>query len=259
MHRTARLAALAAPFALSGCFFTGLASHVSTSYAVRRPVHQRLSAAGLQQLQVADVAGRIAIVAWPRPIVDVQALVHGAAPADLAQTHVVITRSGGDLSVRTHYDNAPFTNRQGAAVDYTIHVPAALAIHVANVSGPISLEGVSGGAHVADVDGDIRVDGSGGSTHLATTAGDISLSMPHFGAGDSIDAATVSGSITVRLARNAGAKVHATSISGRFSSDFPIRSHAQNAGTDVNAAFGSGSGSVHLSTISGNIAIDALR
>lgn len=228
--------ALLAAFSLAGCI--DASSFASHNVEVR--FHRSLAAAGAAQVNVTNVAGSIAVTAWDRPDVDVSAVIYGADKNSVARTHVVATRNGSVIAVKTQYDNNDsfFGNRNGGEVDYVIRVPKRLSVSVTNVSGPTTLNGLAGNVDATEVSG--RLDAS-----LGQLAGARNVHM-----------SAISGRITVRIKRNSDARVNASTISGAVDLFFPSDTHEGMVGNSATGRIGKGSASMTLHTVSGPIAVE---
>ncbi len=232
---TAKLLALLATLSLTGCVDVG----TFASHNVEVRFHRSLPAAGVTLVQVVDVAGSIKVDSWNRPDVDISALEYGSDQSSIDRTHINAGRSGSQIAVETRYDSSGgiFGNHNGAEVDYTIHVPKSMSVSVTNVSGPTALSALGGNVDATEVSG--RLDASLG--RLAGTR--------------NIHISAVSGRITVRIARNSDARVHASTISGDVNLFFPANIHHGFVGNAASGAIGKGAASMNLHTVSGGIAV----
>ncbi len=227
---------LLAALSLAGC----IDSTTFASHNVEVRFHRALPAAGVTQLSVVNVAGSITVTGWNRPGIDVSALEYGADQAAIDRTHIVAGSSGSTALVKTQYDNSGsiFGNHNGAEVDYTIHVPKSIAVSVTNVSGPTTLTAIGGNVDATEVSG--RLDAS-----LGALSGTRNVHMT-----------TISGRITVRIARNSSARVDASTISGGVSLFFPSNIRQGVVGNSASGRIGNGTSSMTLHTVSGPIAVE---
>lgn len=214
------------------------------------------------RLSVSNVSGTVAVRAWGRQQIRVE--------AEYDRARVEVDEGPGRVSVRT------VSRRGDAEVDYTITVPNNTTVEVNAVSSDVDVSGVCGGAHLNSVSGDVRlVCGSGdvaaqsvsgdvsvssirGPLEVGSTSGDVAVTgvrgdvSAHSVSGDlslndvdgrDVGAETVSGEIifsgrmadngryrfeshsgdvTVRAAGGLNATINVSTFSGDFESDFPI-------------------------------------
>ena len=230
---TARFSALLAALSLAGCGYSTFGGH---NVEVR--LHRTLPATGVTHVNVANISGSIVIHGWNKPDVDVSALESGSGQDAIDRTHVTIERSGSAIVVKTTYDSGGgWFERSGAQVDYTIHVPAAASLSVSNVSGPTTMNGLRGNIDAEEVSG--LLDASLG--RLAGTR--------------NVHISAISGSVTVRIARNSDARVDASTISGDVNLFFPADTHQGAVGNAATGQIGKGAASMIVKTISGSVAV----
>ncbi len=251
------LATLFATVALAGCFSFG--GHISSSHAYHQSLHRSFATSGPASVHLTNVSGSIAVRAWNKPGVQIDALKYGGSRRDLTETDIVIDRSGNTIRVYTKYlkqDGAfGLDVHHGASVDYTLHVPARTALEIANVSGSIRVEGIAGPVHIADVSGSISATGDGGDIRIATTSGSIDASVPRLAGSTSVDIATMSGSIHLTIPKNSSASLKIGTAAGSISSTFPLQVKKEAVGSSATGTIGHGSASVHLATMAGSISI----
>lgn len=155
-------------FPVAALLLAGCGVHVgsgASSYLYKQHVHNVTPAANIAQLSVANVSGPVAVDAWSKSEIEVDALAHSGDEDGLKRVSVEITPQGDQLQVKTHYARRGlFDFNQGgdASVDYTIHVPATVAVDVVNVSGNVSVRGIHNDVTVHDVSGDIDATGIAG-------------------------------------------------------------------------------------------------
>ncbi|MHB8145307.1 MAG: DUF4097 family beta strand repeat-containing protein [Vulcanimicrobiaceae bacterium] len=251
------LATLFATVALAGCVSIG--GGISNSHAYHQSLHRSFATSGPASVHVTNVSGSIAVRAWNKPEVQIDALKYGGSRRDLTETDVAIDRHGNTIRVHTKYlkqDGAfGLDVHHGASIDYTLHVPARTALEIKNVSGSVRVEGIAGRVRVADVSGSIKVSDVGGDVRIATTSGSIDASMPHLAGNTSVDIATVSGSINLTIPKNSSASLKMGTAAGSISSTFPLQVKKETVGSSATGRIGRGSASVHLATVAGSISI----
>ena len=164
------------------------------------------------RLQVTNMSGRIAVRAWNRSQIRVQ--------AEYDRARIEVDDGPGRVSVRTA------ARRGDAEVDYTISVPTGTAVSLNGISTDVSLTGVCGEVDVNVVSGDVEVVCGQGDVSVQSVSGDVSISDVR----GSLSAGSTSGDVDVRNARG---PVGARSVSGEISL-------TQVDGTDVSAETVSG-------------------
>ena len=134
---------------------------------------------------------------------------------------------------------------------YCLGVTAEEGLHASTTSGTITLtDARTGKAELNTVSGKITYSGTAeefhGSSVSALIRGEF-VSCP-----EKVDLSSVSGLLTVALPENSGFEAEYSSISGNFSSDFPV---SGGMGTSGRALYASGTSSFQFSTTSGNMQV----
>jgi hypothetical protein len=108
-----------------------------------------------------------------------------------------------------------------AGVDFEVYVPAGVRFSGHTVSGDVEALGLRSDVDAATVSGNVTVATTGVATGR-TVSGDVTVEM---GSLDwrSLDFKTVSGDITVTVPEDVDAEIEFESLSGDFDSDFPLR------------------------------------
>jgi len=140
---------------------------------------------------------------------------------------------------------------------------------VRTVSGEITLDGLGAGISAKTVSGTVEALALNGPLEFETVSGDLTVASGRsravnaksvsgevtiaveLEAGGSLAAKTVSGNVGLRLTEEPGAKVHVKSVSGRLTSAYPDVTLTGRQG--LSGAFGDGSGSVNVKTVSGDV------
>jgi DUF4097 and DUF4098 domain-containing protein YvlB len=143
---------------LSTLFSTALAA-----VALSQQIDSTIPVERGQRLTVSAFAGEIAVTAWNRNAVRVE-----ADPG--SRTRVEITRSGATLEVRTQ-------GRRGTAsmTELKITAPAWMPLDLSGVYTDVTVTGARGPVGVETVQGEIRVDGGEGLVSLKSVEGAVSL------------------------------------------------------------------------------------
>ncbi len=204
-----------APLAGAGPFFG------DSGAGAARSVDERKPAAGVREIQIENVSGRIVIEGWDQDEIHVQGsigedveelvfLVEG----DSAEVHVKVPKGRRNPKIRS---------------ELTIHVPRRLRVEAQTVSGGlearnidgdyIDLETVSGGVSVSGCSGDIEASTTSGGIDIADARGEIraecvSGGIDVTGEPSKVSAESVSGSIEIHGVQR---EVETNSVSGRTS------------------------------------------
>jgi DUF4097 and DUF4098 domain-containing protein YvlB len=212
-----------------------------------------------QRLEVSAFAGEIAVTAWNRDAVRVEADPSGSA-------RVEIDRNATTLTVRTSGRRGP-----PSSVDLRISAPAWMALDLSGVNTDISVAGSRGAISAETVQGDVDVRGGEGLVSLSSVQGAVTLrgakgrlevhsvnaDVEVSESAGEVIAETVNGEVT--LSRVDGTSVTASSLNGDVDYDGPIRNGGRyalsthNGGITVTVAEGTNA-AVSVSTFNGEFA-----
>jgi hypothetical protein len=150
--------------------------------------------------------------------------------------------------------------RAGAALDVTSGRISLLGldgrIFAKVTSGTIEAVGVGGDLTMEAISGEITLaDSSAGRVYAKAVSGALTcdLDNPH---GSDIRLETTSGAITVRVREDSDLDVHLQATSGRVSSGFwQLRPEGSAGHRSAHGRLGAGTGRLHASAVSGNIAL----
>ena len=151
---------------------------------------------GATRLDVEAAGGTIVVNAWERNEIRVQA-------AHSSRTFIEISRSrNGTIQVESEANRGP-----GGITDFTIFVPAALALDLEGMYTDITVEGSNAAVEAETVQGNITIRGGRGTVSASTATGEILVE----GAEGSIDAESAASDIRFV---NVGGDVVAESAGG---------------------------------------------
>ena len=203
---------------LSTLFSTALAA-----LALTQQIDSTIPVERGQRLTVSAFAGEIAVSAWNRNAVRVEAEPSG-------RNRVEITRTGATLEVRT-------VGRRGAPgmVDLTITAPAWMPLDLSGVHTDVRVTGARGPVTVETVQGEISVDGGEGLVTLQSVEGAVSLrgakgrievhsvneDVSVTASSGDISAETVNGEIS--LAQTDASGLAASTVNGDIDYEGPLR------------------------------------
>lgn len=225
---------VAAVLILTLIAFAGCSGNALSSDRVQEPFHQTASATGIRLVSVDNTAGRIRISASSVSQIRIDAVKRGPDEASVSRIHIDVSKNGDTLAISTRYDSGGFSRGN---VNYTIELPASMAIQVSNTAGTTTITGASG---------DVAV---------STQAGTVDVTMARVSGSQNVDLSATTGTVTLRVPNGADATVSARSTVGAFSSDFPsvtsTREHV--VGVSAGGKLGSGSARITLETTTGSI------
>lgn len=184
-------------------------------------------------LEVDNAVGTITIDAWDKPSVEINATKRGPNFDDVNAIKISVEPSGNTLTVATHYPSGA----NNLKVDYTIHAPAATALHLVQSVGAITANGFTG-------DLDEHTSTGGVDTNMASLAGTQHLH---------IDVSV--GGVRLTLPANADAAVTASASVGGIRSDFPLSIQKSMVGQNAAGKIGNGSAVANITVSTGGIAI----
>jgi DUF4097 and DUF4098 domain-containing protein YvlB len=212
-----------------------------------------------QRLEVSSYAGEIAVKAWDRNAVRVE-----ADPGD--RTRVEIDRSATSVTIRTEGRRGP-----PRMVDLVITAPSWMPLDLSGVNTHVSVVGARGPISVETVQGEVDVDGGDGLVSLQSVQGSVGLKgakgrlevhsvnedVSVSNSSGEVTAETVNGDIT--LSRVDATSVMASSVNGELEYDGTIRNGGRyafsthNGGITVTVPEGSNA-AVSVSTFNGEFA-----
>ncbi|MBV8727457.1 MAG: DUF4097 family beta strand repeat protein, partial [Candidatus Eremiobacteraeota bacterium] len=141
--------------------------------------------------------------------------------AALQRIAVSADRTDDSVRIRTQYPTTLFSfgGRTEGRVDYEIRVPGSIAVTVSDVDGDVTVSGVDGDIGAASISGDISASTGSGNLNLKTTSGAAAGTAHTVTAASQLSVGSVSGDVSLRIPRHAGANITARSVSGDFSSN----------------------------------------
>lgn len=166
-----------------------------------RPVDERKSAAGVREIEIENISGRITVIGWENDEIHVE----GYIGEDVERLDFEIDDGEAEVRVRI-----PENRRRDLKIksELTIHVPVRLSVEAQTVSGGVEARGLQGSrVDVETVSGGVKVNQCTGDIEASTTSGGITIED----AVQSVEAECVSGGITVK---GTPTSVRAESVSG---------------------------------------------
>lgn len=260
-------------------------TQTTTSYAI----------SGTGVLQVSNTSGDVYVTGGAGSTVDVTVKKSATSHSDLdsmtSDASIVATpgHPNAALTITTNYPH----HCTNCDLSYEIRVPRGVQIkvdvdsgdvHVSGTdglidvstssgdvkltddSGPINVDESSGDVRLTDVGGSSRVKSASGSIDASgltkdvdfdAASGDITAKFASLDGVSTIRMRTDSGSITLDVPRNFGARISATTDSGSLDSNLKMPIHEHDSGADLSVAVGNAKTNVNLAASSGDISINA--
>jgi hypothetical protein len=154
-------------------------------------------------------------------------------------------RSGNEGRLNVH-DN-------DVSVDFTVRVPAGVRFVGRTVNGSIDGRQLRSDTDVRTVNGKINLATTGvASARTVNGSIDVALGTPIWT--EPLEFSTVNGSINVKFPQAIDAQVRAETMTGGFSSDFPVTiQSSRRGGRRITAVIGNGGRELSLRTVNGSI------
>ena len=217
-----------------------------------------------QTLTVRAIAGNIVVNLVPGTQARVTATKTGSGDLSLLQIHEVDSYRGPTICVIYPYNQD--TCQPGSievrsndmAVQFTISLPAGVLFEANNVNGDFHVSGITAPLTLTTVNG--RLDLSGiGPVQGTTINGSITATYDALDWTGKSTLTTVNGSIDMTLPSAASASIHASTVSGSVSSDFPLQVQGSlwgcTAGRVLTGTIGGGGRDLTLATVNGSVHI----
>ena len=144
------------------------------------------------------------------------------------------------------------THNNDVRVDFTVRVPSSVRLVARTVDGDVDAASLNGDVEASSVLGNIRIS-TAGYARARTITGSITASLGDANWPGQIEFETITGEITLRLPARANTELHAESISGVISTEFPLTIQGSVNRQEMNGTIGNGGRKLVLKTISGPI------
>jgi DUF4097 and DUF4098 domain-containing protein YvlB len=204
---------------------------------------------GSPKVSISNVNGSVKVEAADGKTVSVEATQEGSE-AERAKFPIEVEQDGDEVTVRMCCGSCGKSNsncHDPVATHFVVKVPRDSSLDVSSVGAPVSVSGVAGAQEVSVVSGNVVVKGSRGDLEVSAVSGNVVLEPAAL---EDTDISTVSGNVQLKLPRGAGANVDFSSVGGRFNG------RSVNLGS-TEQKYGNGEHDVDVSTVSGELAIQA--
>jgi DUF4097 and DUF4098 domain-containing protein YvlB len=127
------------------------------------------------RVSISNISGTITVTAAAGDEMSIDAVKRGRGDRrDFDRVHITIDDRPGRVEIRTEYDRSFFRN-DDISVDYTLVVPAGVALDVSSVSGRIRVDGVKGSTRLGTVSGNITSANTPKIENVRTVSGAVDL------------------------------------------------------------------------------------
>ena len=255
-----RNAILALAVVSSGCTLS-VSAHTDTEHITRTAA---LAPGGTLKLK--NFSGRVTITGTDRQDASIEAVRH-ATRERLENIKLDIHMEGSTLVVNANQrDSSRFSrrhrNNRVVQTDFTIEVPRRTSLDADVFSSPLSVDGLEGSHSVHGFSSRVRFENVKGPIRVHTFSGPVDIRTSTWGADQSVDVDTFSGSVNLHIPDTAAGTINFHSFSGHLNSDIPLtlrsgnrRSLRAELGTRADAGAESGS-TLRFKTFSGSVRIN---
>ena len=235
---------------------TGLAS---TRNTVTKELRQTYPLTDHGHLRVDNINGKIRIIAWDRPEIEMVAVKRADTEADLDDLEIEIHSTAEQFQIHTKNPRRKwsFRSNHSASVDYELKVPVQAGLdNVQNVNGSIEISGVQGKVHASTVNGRLAADGLSADAELGSVNGGVQAAFDHLEDVRNASIKTVNGRVRLTLPEEGNAEVSAHTLNGSIHSgpDLPVKKKSP-VGTDLHGTMGKGGAQIKAETVNGAIQI----
>ncbi len=144
------------------------------------------------------------------------------------------------------------TRNNDTKVDYTVRLPKGVRFVAKTVNGIVSATGLQSDVEAHTVNGKITLATTGvASAH--TVNGGIEASLGSTSWNDQLEFTTVNGSVDLTVPAGLNAEVHASTVNGGLTTDFPLTVSGRWGPKSLNGRIGNGGRNLKLSTVNGGI------
>ena len=143
-------------------------------------------------------------------------------------------------------------------VDFEVRVPRGVLFTGKTVNGRVRATGMTADVVANTVNGSVNVSTTG-LAEARTVNGSITVRMGRTNWTDHLEFVTVNGGITIEMPGDLSADVHATTVNGSLSSDWPMTIRGKWGPRRMNGKIGNGGRELTLDTVNGDIELRKLN
>jgi Putative adhesin len=147
------------------------------------------------------------------------------------------------------------THGNDVAVDFSVKLPARVALGASTQVGDLRVIGASGPLMLATVSGDVHAETARGPVEAVSVNGSVHARVRALGDTGRISVTTVNGSVTAELPPRLDADVEANTINGSIFTDYPLTVEGKFTSHSLKGTVGRGGHEVHIQTVNGSITL----
>lgn len=219
----------------------------------REEFHNTYPLAANGRVSLANINGNVAIAAWDRNEVKVDAIKTASTKERIDEAKIVVDATPTSVSIKTDYPHNR-ANNNPANVQYTLSVPRNARLdEVKLVNGNLTLEAVTGDVHADSVNGKVLAKGLTGRVELSTVNGAVEADFARLDTDTRV--ASVNGPLSVTIPSDAKVEIRAETLNGHISNDFGLNVQDHMVGHNLRGTLGTGGPQLELKNVNGNISI----
>lgn len=146
------------------------------------------------------------------------------------------------------------TQDNDVKVNFVVRVPRGVRFDGRTVNGSVSATGLTADARAHTVNGSVTVTTTG-VAEAGTVNGSITVAMGRADWDDVLEFETVNGAITIELPGDVHTEVHASTVNGSISTDYPLTVRGRFGPKRLSGTIGRGGRELSLGTVNGDIEI----
>ncbi|HYM61051.1 MAG TPA: DUF4097 family beta strand repeat-containing protein [Thermoanaerobaculia bacterium] len=227
-------------------------------------IERKWPASAIHNVKIGDGDGNVTVTAGDVNEISLVAQVSTRGikpkPAEENQGYFRTTLSGDTLTIgrrgshgfRVHFG---FFNADDVTIDYTLHVPASVALSVTTVNGRIHASGIDGETRAVTVNGMVDLETTGLNEVVATAVnGEVRAKFLRDFRGAHLK--TVNGRIEASLPSTASFVCDLSQVNGDFDSSFPLISRSSPGNRHISGEVNGGRNELRISTVNGSIRVE---
>lgn len=250
--------------------FSGIACLLISLSALAQDFQQNYRIGSGGTVNIRNVSGNVHVTGYNGDTITVVGYKKGR---DRDRVSIEDSSSGNSVNVRVHY---PDECNCDASVNFEVKVPSGIRyrydsissvsgdvaaentqgdLRIKSVSGNVSVRGANGSINASSVSGNVEVGEVSGTVNAKSTSGNVEVEIRSLEGAESMEYASVSGNVQVKLPSNLDAEVKMSTMSGSLRTDFPLTiEEAQHGpGRKATGRIGGGSRSLRMSSVSGSV------
>lgn len=215
------------------------------------------------KVSVSNINGSIAIEAWDRGEVRLEATKVADSAETLNEVEIIVTDRPDSLKVETDYKGWRYGDRSDRSrtrkleVHYKLSVPrTAVLSAIETVNGSVTVANFVNFTKASAVNGNVNASNLRGNAELSTVNGEVSAAFERVEAGSRISLNTVNGRANLTLPSDVNATIKADSLNGVIANDFglPVKK-GEYIGRNLHGRLGNGEAQVRLNSVNGGLSI----